>query len=73
MADAARVQAHQRLARAGRGQIQLDDLERRPRALQDGGADPQWVLPSGGVRSVPSSGLGSPGGFSPAGTLSASG
>ena len=47
VADARRAQAHECFTGPGRGQLQLDELERRPRVLEDRRACPQGAPPPG--------------------------
>ena len=53
VADAARVQPHQHLARPGRRQVQLRHLQPRSDPLEDGGADLQRSPPGGRSPGVP--------------------
>ena len=55
MTDARRVEAYERFAGPGRGQLQLDELERRPRVLEDRRACPQGAPPPGGSAPASSS------------------
>src|SRR4051794_25781395 len=55
VADPAGVDAHERLAGAGRGELEIGEFERRPGVLEDGRADPQDAPPPGAPAPAPSS------------------